>query len=146
MAHEARIDGLALDERALAMCPQMARIWWERMDLQGRVGYATIERTSDGPFTVELNVDEMALTIPMVPEDFWVRYRQGDAEFSAAQPRMRVSGGKIRLEGYRFELTGLQGEVGSVDEPTRTVGGPAEVSATRSTCALIRNWMPSVLI
>ena len=97
LAHQVRIDGLALDERALEMCPQMARIWWERMDLQGRVAYATIERTSDGPFTVELHVDEMALTIPIVPNDFWVRYHRGQAEQGATQPRMRVSGGTIRL-------------------------------------------------
>ena len=129
-AHHARIDGLALDERALAMCPQMARIWWERMDLQGRVAYATVERTSDGPFTVELHVDEMALTIPIVPKDFWVRYHRGQAEEGATQPRMRISGGTIRLEGDRFELTGLHGEVGSADEQTQIVGVPYDVSLT----------------
>ncbi len=130
LAHRARIDGLALDERALEMCPQMARIWWERMDLEGRVDFVTTERTSEGRFTVELHLEEMALTIPIVPEDFWVRYRPGHTEPSAAQPRMRVSGGRIRLDGDRVELTSVRGEVGSTEEQTQIVGVPYDVTLT----------------
>ncbi len=130
LAVHARIDGLALDERALAMCPQMARIWWERMELQGRVAFATVERTSEGPFTVELHVDEVALTIPIGPEDFWAYYRQGRVEQMAAQPRMRVSGGTIKLQGDRLTLINLQGEVGGADGQTQIIGVPYLVNLT----------------
>ncbi len=130
LAHQARIDGLALDERALAMCPQMARIWWERMDLQGRVAFATVERTSEGPFTVELHVDEVALTIPIGPEDFWACYREGRVEQVPVQPRMRVSGGTIKLQGDRLTLINLQGEVGGADGQAQIIGVPYLVNLT----------------
>ena len=130
LALQARIDGLALDERALAMCPQMARIWWDRMDLQGRVAYATVERTSEGPLTVELHVDEVALTIPIGPEDFWACYREGRVEQVTAQPRMRVSGGTIKLQGDRLTLINLQGEVGGADGQIQIIGVPYLVNLT----------------
>ena len=130
LAVHARVDGLALDERALAMCPQMARIWWERMDLQGRVAYATVERmyAAEGPNS--LRWAGGALTTPVGAEAFWACYRDGRVEQVTAQPRMRVSGGTIKLQGDRLTLIDLQGEVGGADGQTQIIGVPYLVNLT----------------
>ncbi len=130
LEHTARIDGLSLDERMYGMCPQMARLWWQRMDPQGPVGSAVVQWKKGEPFTAELNVDQMALTIPIATAEFSASYQQGQVESVASLPRMFVDSGTIRLEGNRLTLDNLIGEFGSSNERQDVVQMPYRVNFT----------------
>ncbi len=122
--HEARINGLALDRGAWAMCPRQVRDWWENMDLQGDVGKVVIEWKPGGSFVVELTAEAVGLTMPIVAEDFWARYQQGRAEAVENPPRMMVRDGTIRFEPDRLVLTNLVGELESSGGDEQLVGVP----------------------
>ena len=70
MEQTARITGLELDDRMLAMCPQMAQLWWDRMQPRGRVSVAQIMWRQGEPPSVELQVERMSLTIPLGAREF----------------------------------------------------------------------------
>ncbi|MCH8823778.1 MAG: hypothetical protein IH984_09755 [Planctomycetes bacterium] len=130
LSHSARIDGLELDERAFAMCPLMARIWCEKMGLEGRVEYATIQRGDDGIMTVELNVEDVGMTLPLSPKDFWARIRNGRIERIVTKPRMRVKSGQIKLHGDRLTFRNLTGHIGGEDESHHLVSVPYRIELT----------------
>lgn len=130
LSHSARIDGLVLDERAFAMCPQMARVWCEKMGLEGRVKYATIKREEDGVMTVELNVEDVGMTLPLGPTDFWARIRNGKIEKVVTEPRMRVKSGQIKLQGDRLTFRNLTGHIGGEDENEFLVSIPYRIELT----------------
>ncbi|MHC4303666.1 MAG: hypothetical protein ACYSW2_04160 [Planctomycetota bacterium] len=113
MEHRALIEGLTLDDRTFGMCPQMARLWWQRMQPEGPVGSARIEWQKGKPFVAELVVDHMALNIPIDATTFSATYQQGNVETATSLPRMYVDSGTIRLEGNQLTLDNLVGVFGS---------------------------------
>ena len=116
MEHTARIEGLVLDDRMYEMCPQMARLWWDRMDPDGRVRLAEIKWSKGEPVSAELTVDRMSLTIPLGAREFSASYQFGEVQSVAGLPRMHVTAGKIRLVGDQLTLENLKGEFGSASD------------------------------
>lgn len=130
LSHSARIDGLVIDERAFAMCPLAARVWCEKMGLEGRVEYATIKREDDGVMTVVLNIEDVGMMLPLGPTDFWARLRNGKIEKIVTNPRMRVKSGQIKLQGDRLTFTNLIGHIGAEDENEHLVSVPYRIELT----------------
>ncbi|MHC4789669.1 MAG: hypothetical protein ACYS8K_10780, partial [Planctomycetota bacterium] len=97
MEHEVRLNGLTLDDRTRDMCPQMARLWWERLNPKGPVGNATIQWQKGQPFSAKLRVDSMALNIPIDVAEFSSSYTQGKVDTTPSLPRMFVDSGVIEL-------------------------------------------------
>ncbi|MCZ6612653.1 MAG: hypothetical protein O6941_08445 [Planctomycetota bacterium] len=128
LEHRAQIDGLVLDERTLGMCPQIARLWWQRMQPQGRLASAVVQWRRGQPFSAELAIDRVALTIPIATDDFWTSYKQGRVEAAASRPRMRVHSGTIKLRGDELSLDELIGELGSSGTSQQSVGVPYRVN------------------
>lgn len=108
--HWARINGLTLDERTFGVCPQVARLWWERMQPKGPVGEAFCQWTKGRPFTFELTVDQMALTIPIAASEFLASFHAAGGDSMPSIPRLHVHSGTVRLEGDTFMLDNLIGE------------------------------------
>lgn len=137
--HEGRVEGLTLDPRTENMCPEAVRVWWEKMDLQGRVAYATMEWREDGNFELVLEVDDITLTLPINTEDLFVRYEGGriverpvledGAPVTVWKQRMNVRGGTIRLSNREIQLTDLRGDLYSTAKLAEGNGGPTESSA-----------------
>ncbi len=125
--HNSRLDGLQLDERTYNMCPQLVRDWWDRMQLEGRVDGVQVTWKRDAPVTVELDVADVALTIPVETSNIWARYRDGRVEETPSRPRMRVKEGAIRLEGDHLTLDNLRGELGAAEASEDVVGVPYAV-------------------
>ncbi len=128
MEHTARIEGLVLDDRMYEMCPQMARLWWERMNPDGRVRLAEIKWSKGEPAWAELTVDRMSLTIPLGAREFSASYQFGQAESVASLPRMHVTAGKIRLVGDQLTLDNLKGEFGTTSDVHEVVQMPYRVN------------------
>lgn len=116
MEQTARITGLVIDERMHAMCPQMAQLWWDRMQPKGRVSVAQIMWKQGEPPSVELTVDRMSLTIPLGALEFSSSYRQDDDQSVASLPRMHVHEGTIRMVGGQLTLENLMGRFGDSSE------------------------------
>ncbi len=112
MEHVAHITGLVLDDRTYAMCPQVARLWWQRMAPRGPVGSAEFHWTKGEPFSAVLNVDRMELTLPIAAQEFSSTYQPGQVEAVAGLPRMYVHSGTIRLVGDQLTLDNLVGTFG----------------------------------
>lgn len=112
--HHSRIDGLELDDRIYRLCPQQVRLWWDRMQLQGKVEGMTVNWQKDRPFTVEFAVQNVSLTVPIREMgELWTRYHQGQIEPAAGQPRLHVRSGTIRLGTDALVLDKLTGDLGS---------------------------------
>ncbi len=127
MEHTARIEGLVFDDRMYEMCPQMARLWWERMEPDGRVSVAEIKWSRGEPASAELTVDRMSLTIPLGAREFSASYQFGKVQSVASLPRMHVTAGKIRLVGNQLTLEKLKGEFGSTSDVHEVVQMPYRV-------------------
>lgn len=128
--HRARIDGLVLDDATYNMCPQLLRLWWERMQLEGRVSDALIEWDRERSLIVEFTVENVELTLPFTTNDLlWARYQGGEIIDERRRPRMRVQSGRIRLENDRLVLDQLVGKLG-VDEDARVAAVPYSISLT----------------
>jgi len=125
-----RIDGLPLDERTYRMSPQLARLWWDRMDLKGRVARVDVRWKAGEQFGVSLTVDKVSLTLPIETGGLWARYRLGKIEPASSRPRMHVESGTIRLEGDKLMLEDLVGELVGTDTETDLVGVPYRVDVT----------------
>jgi len=128
MEHTARIEGLVLDDRMYEMCPQMARLWWERMDPNGRVRLAEIKWSKGEPAWAELTVERMSLTIPLGAREFSASYQFGKVQSIASLPRMHVTAGKIRLVGDQLTLENLEGEFGTTGDVHEVVQMPYRVN------------------
>ena len=122
-AHAFHINGLALDERAYGMGPQIARLWWERMQLTGRVSKVDVRWSAEEDFKVEFTVQDVGLTLPIETTELWARYRDGRIEPSQNRPRMHVQGGRILLARDAITLDDLQGELLSARPPAGADGG-----------------------
>lgn len=134
-----RVDGLALDDKTYQMCPQLALLWWDRMDLEGRVSSASLEWEPGKPYSVEFALENVGLTLPIETEGLWAQYRFGQIVPASGRPRMLVKSGTIRLEGDRLTLDSLTGDLVSADaswglgaEPDTTdlVGVPYQVDVS----------------
>jgi len=125
-----RIDGLRLDEQARRMCPQMARIYWDRMQLEGTVGTASIQYRVGEPLSAELSMENVAMTMPVHVEGLWSRYRAPEVLDTEARPRMQVRKGTIRLIGDRLELDKLEGYLLGSEPSQSTVGVPYRLTLT----------------
>ena len=128
MEQTARITGLVLDDRMHAMCPQMAQLWWDRMQPEGRVSVAQIMWKKGEPPSVELTVDRMSLTIPLGAREFSASYQQGEVQSVASLPRMHVHEGTIRMVGGQLTLDNLVGEFGSSSEQPELLQMPYRVN------------------
>jgi hypothetical protein len=112
MEHVAHMTGLVLDDRTYGMCPQVARLWWQRMAPRGPVGSAEFHWTKGEPFSAVLNVDRMELTLPIAATDLSATYQPGKVEDVTGLPRMYVHSGTIRLVGDQLTLDNLVGTFG----------------------------------
>jgi hypothetical protein len=126
-----RIDGLTLDDRTYAMCPQYVRLWWEHMDLRGRVTAASLEWTARDEFVAELAIEQVALTLPQQIDPYIVRYRDGriieehtgdaSSDEERPRPRMELHSGAIRWTPSAIELVDVKGRFIPVREPGAAV-------------------------
>jgi hypothetical protein len=118
LAHAARLDGLVLDEQTLAMCPQIVRLWWQHMELTGRVSEAKLDWTIGESFMFELAIEHVGLTLPEQVEAFLVRYHDGRIVEQVDRPRMELHSGVIRWVDDGVELENLEGRFlsGELDE------------------------------
>ncbi len=103
LEHTASLEGLVLDERTFGMCPQVARLWWERMQPQGPVGTAEVRWRPGHPFAATLQVRQISLDVPVAADALF-------AGGGGSLPRMHVESGTVRLEGDRLELADFVGE------------------------------------
>jgi hypothetical protein len=126
--HAVHLAAIDLNAAAHAMCPQVARLWWDRMALSGRVSGVDFRWSADEGFGVEFHVEDVGLTLPIETAGLWARYRDGGIESSAGRPRMKVSSGAIRLSGDRVVLDRLEGELVSAETDADVVGVPYRVS------------------
>jgi hypothetical protein len=124
----ARIDGLELDDETYAMCPASAQFWWDRMQLEGNVGAVVAQYLHDQPFSVEFEVDDVSMTLPVETEGIWARYQQGRIVPERGLPRMKVGSGRIRLGTDRLKLENMHGELRSATEDDTLIGVPYRFS------------------
>ncbi len=126
--YQSQIEGLELNADTYAMCPAMARFWWDRMQLEGRVSHVNIGWNTARSLLVEFDVEDVGLTLPIETESFWTRYHEGRIDPSADRPRMWVTSGRISLERDQLVLQGMAGEVRSSASSAEVVGVPYEVN------------------
>ncbi|MHC5023385.1 MAG: hypothetical protein ACYTGG_05675, partial [Planctomycetota bacterium] len=127
--YEAQVNDVVLDQRSSEMCPQNVRLWWEKMQPEGRVASAKLRWNPERGMSLELELDVFALTFPIEAEDLWVRYRDGGIEPEEGLPRMRVRSGRIVLDGSSLEFHDLEGVLESAAVDDDVVGVPYRVSA-----------------
>jgi hypothetical protein len=128
--HQGLINGIKLDRRTYDMCPQVARVWWESMDLEGTVARLVLHWQPDEPFAVEMVVEDVGLTLPIETDEFWSRYRGGIVEPTVGRPRMQVNSGTIRLERNRLDLHDLAGQFVSSQDRDAVVQVPYRVNVS----------------
>ena len=125
--HTVRIEGVDLDDRMYDMCPQVAQLWWDRMELSGRVARVDVGWAPHEDFTFSFEVDDVGLTLPLATKAFWSRYQDGQIVDSRSRPRMQVREGTISIEQDRMLLSGLEGELISASTDD-VVGVPYRVT------------------
>ncbi len=148
--HSFRIKEVELSERARDMCPNIALVWWDEMDLSGKVSGVEVRWSPEEGFRVRFDVDEVALTLPIDTSGLWARYRAGAVEAARRRARMRVEKGTIELTRDSVSLEGLEGEFLSVDSDDEVVGVPYQVTFRLSDIPEVdwsdkKRWMDHVL-
>jgi len=126
--HRFRIKKVELDDRAYAMCPQVAALWWERMKLAGRVSELQVRWTPGERYRIDGDVEDIGLTLPIETTNLWARYRDGEIETVRSRPRMHVNSGAIRITEKSVVLDKLRGELLSEDPEEESVGVPYNVT------------------
>lgn len=116
-----RVDGLKFDEQSRRMCPQTARFYWDRMQLSGVVGSASIEYRKGKPIVAELTAKNVGVTMPVHVEGLWSIYRAPEVLDTEGRPRVQADECSIRLDGDRLELKLAGLLVGS--EPDHVTAG-----------------------
>ncbi len=152
LTHEfnARVDRISLDEQAYEMCPDVIRSWWDRMDFEGQVAEISIERHEDQHFTLDFNIENVALNLPIETGVLWGRYRAGYIESEDVLPRMFVTRGVIRLRGDQLTLEELEGELRTSDPDSDVMPLPYSVQLTVPSLPKLdwehkKQWMEQVL-
>jgi hypothetical protein len=118
-----------LDERVHDICPQIIRLWWERMDLKGHLSGVDFGWAPDAGFEASMVVEDVELTLPIETDEMWARYRGGVIESAQGRPRMHVNSGTIKITENSAELVDLRGELSSTERGDM-VGVPYDVSVT----------------
>lgn len=116
--YQGRLTGAAFTDRLYNLLPTMGRRWWERLDLKGRIANVRLEVNRDHELWSEIEVEEVAMTIPIETDGIWARYADGQVSPSRGLPRMLVKSGSIRLEGDELVLDNLIGELSSTADTT----------------------------
>jgi len=152
LTHEfdARVDRINLDEQAYEMCPDAIRNWWHRMDFEGQVAEIFIKRHEDQLFTLDFNIENVALNLPIETGVLWGRYRAGYIESEDVLPRMFVTKGIIRLRGDQLTLEELEGELRTSDPDSDVMPLPYSVQLTVPSLPKLdwehkKQWMEQVL-
>jgi len=109
--HHAHIHGVNLDERTRLMFPSVVRAHWDRMDLQGSIDYAEIEWNSERQYTINLSVDDIAMTLPIDLKGLWARYEGGEKRVIDTPPRLHVQDGDIEVTQDTLHLKQMKGQV-----------------------------------
>jgi len=63
---------------------------WDSMQLEGRVDSVRESWKPGAPLSIDFDVDNVAMTLPIEADEIWARYRDGAVEKSSKAPRMRV--------------------------------------------------------
>jgi len=113
--YASRIDGLELNQQTYDMCPQLVRLWWDRMELQGRLTDTRVRWNEDAGLQIASDILDVGLTLPVEAGD-WSRYHEGHIIGSSGRQRMRVNSGQIRLRDGELRLEHLRGGLKSQDE------------------------------
>jgi len=127
---EGRIDGLEFAPRFKSVCPQIARLWWDRLDLDGKVRDVGVRLDATGSLWARIDVRDVGLTIPVMTEGIWSRYSDGRVYESRGLPRMRVASGAIELSEGQVVLHDLVGELASSAPDEQLAGVPYRVNGT----------------
>ena len=125
-----RIDGIELNERVYRMCPRMVRVMWESMNLEGKVQSVEMHWNPNQSFLLQMDIENVALTLPVETNIEWARYRDGNVESTTARPRMRFNSGTIRMTNESLELIDMIGALGSADQFDEVVEVPYRISFT----------------
>ena len=126
--HSFRLDNVELNESAYGMCPHIARLWWDRMALEGRVRNLKLHWSPETDFEVVFAVEDVGLTLPIETADLWARYRNGRIDPAPSRPRMQVHSGSLVLTRHSLALQNLAGELVSASGDEDVTGVPYEVS------------------
>ncbi|NNF43586.1 MAG: hypothetical protein HKN62_11180 [Phycisphaerales bacterium] len=124
-AHRFHVVDVELSDRAYDMCPSLVRLWWDRMELDGRLREVEIGWSAAEGIQLDLRVEDVGLTLP-IETDLWDHYRGGRIEPSESRPRMHVSGGTIQISRRQASLANLEGLLVSAGEEA-VVGVPYRV-------------------
>lgn len=152
---ESHLKGLNLDDQTRCMCPEIGRMWWDRMALEGRVSDLAAQYLADQPLSVVFEVEDVALTMPVDTSEVWTRYRGGIIEQGSGRPRMRVNRGTIRLgitqtgESW-LKMEDLHGVLASADADADLTDVPYRVTLHVPTIPPVpkdisQEWMEEVL-
>lgn len=111
-------DALQVDERLGEIAPRAVRTLWEQMDVQGRVTKARIGLSESLAVQAELDLKDVALTIPVPTEELWSGFSAGARVEASGLPRMKVSSGRVRITDDEIVLEKLVGTLSSTDRST----------------------------
>ncbi len=140
LAMEGRVDGLVFDDRLAALCPRIVQAWWSTLDPEGAVRDARLEMDGAGGIAASIDVQVVALTIPIEREDVWRRYAGGSDSQPAGMPRMRVASGRLFLREGVLTLDQLQGVLLSSERTANLAEVPYRVHGTIGPLAAEFNW------
>jgi len=122
--HDLKLFSLDFDQRALDMCPQFVREWWNRMNLEGRITSLRSTWSEKHGYELTITLRDVGLTVPVDMSAFWVRYAEGRMEPVRVGPRLTVREGEIRigddhvyLENLRGAIAGAEGSAAGVPVP-----------------------------
>ena len=127
LASTVSVDSLELNQDTYALCPDVVRVFWDRVAPEGRVHDVALTVTADGDFDAEFSARGVSLTLPIDTAAVWARYERGDVEPATERRRMLVDSGTIRLSPRSLELDALEGVLGSAGTDEDVVGVPYRV-------------------
>lgn len=114
LEHTGSLSGmLELDQNAYGLFPLAVRRWLDEMHLSGRVSNVSVHWSAALPLEASMRLQAVDLTLPILPEGWWARYRDGEVLATSERPRMYVEAGTIEVRGTRLSLTGLTGLLSS---------------------------------
>lgn len=125
-----RIDGLKLDDKARSMCPQMTRLYWDRMQLEGAVGSASVRYREGEPLHAELTMENGGLTMPVYIPGLWSIYRAGEVLDTEARPRLLNAEVKIVMDGESLTIDARKAELAGSEPEHSTVSVPIRLTLT----------------
>ncbi|MCZ6837389.1 MAG: hypothetical protein O7G85_16560, partial [Planctomycetota bacterium] len=128
LAFTSDVSGLELSPETHSMCPSLVRFWWEQMDLEGSVHRMQVTYEPGQQMEIEMDLLDVALSLPIDTEGMWSVYHNGKAHLSDESPRMHVDRGVVELALDRLVLRNLEGTIGERIVDGVQVGLPFEGS------------------